>query len=44
MFGVFYEVKYKNDWMVVERHKSLDELPTLACLTLSEEYQMQMAG
>jgi hypothetical protein len=43
-FGGIYEVKDKNDWMVVERHKSLDELPTLACLTLSEEYQMQMAG
>lgn len=43
-FGGIYEVKDKNDWMVVERHKSLDELPALACLTLSEECQMQMAG
>lgn len=43
-FGGIYEMKEKNDWMVVERHKSFDELPALACMTLSEQSQMQMAG
>lgn len=43
-FGGIYEMKEQNDWMVVERRKFLHELPPLACLTLSQECQMQMAG
>ena len=43
-FGGIYELKEQNDWMVVERRKFLHELPPLACLTLTEECQMQMAG
>lgn len=43
-FGGIYEMKEQGDWMVVERRKFLHELPSLACLTLSEECQMQMAG
>jgi len=43
-FGGIYEMKDKDDWMIVERHKEPHELPDLVHLTLSEECRMQMAG